>query len=647
MQKFVQNLNDFEIIKEIGKGNFGKVFLVKNRKTNEKFATKVLQECQDFEVFNSFLNEVRISIERSFLSIIRIQGFNIHNFEGEEKSPTLFMEYARCGTLANTMKNSPKGWNSTKKLINIYGIVIGMKYLHEHNIIHQNLKPDNILLDINYYPKITDFGVSKIFPKKMTQKKLKSFIGTPLYMAPEIIKKKSYGFKADTYSFSLILYELFSNKQLLTNQQLLKAFTFSSIFELIKKIVKGKRPPLECIKYEDQKELLEKCWSDNPDKRFSFDDIYKFLQNHPNILHTPINGEELQRYLLDINCHQPNETNMSHELYSKGYKFYLEKQYSKCIEYYLKSIQLKNSNAMYSYAIMLREGKVIKRNYSEAIKYLKMSIELGNSKAMNAYGTMLEKGEGIELDYSEAIKYYKKSIELGNSNAMNNYANMLCNGKGIERNYSEAIKYLKKSIALGNSFAMNYYGNMLCDGKGVERNYSEAIKYFKMAIDLGNSYAMFNYAHMLSNGEGIQRNYSEAIMYYKMAIDLGNSFAMNDYANMFYSGEGFKRNYSEAIRYYKMAIDLGNSEAMNNYAYMLKNGEGTERNYSEAVKYYKMAIELDDSDAMCTYACMLKNGEGIECNYSKAIKYYKKSIKLGNINAMNEYAAMLKSLKDY
>lgn len=56
---------------------------------------------------------------------------------------------------------APKDWDDTKKLINIYGIALSMKYLHHHKILHRNLKPENILLDENLYPKLAIFGLSK------------------------------------------------------------------------------------------------------------------------------------------------------------------------------------------------------------------------------------------------------------------------------------------------------------------------------------------------------------------------------------------------------------------------------------------------------------------------------------------------------
>ena len=80
----------------------------------------------------------------------------------------------------------PKTWTDTKKLINVYGIASAMSYLHSHNIIHRDLKPANILEDDNFFPKIADFGLSKIYHQNKTTESTVGFKGTPIYNAPEI-----------------------------------------------------------------------------------------------------------------------------------------------------------------------------------------------------------------------------------------------------------------------------------------------------------------------------------------------------------------------------------------------------------------------------------------------------------------------------
>ena len=97
-------------------------------------------------------------------------------------------------------------WNSTKKLINIYGIAAGMSYLHSHNVVHRCMCPLGIYLDDSLLPKIGNFGLSTRFfgSDSITHQSITGLKGSPIYYAPEIIQLN----KSDVYAFAYILYEI-------------------------------------------------------------------------------------------------------------------------------------------------------------------------------------------------------------------------------------------------------------------------------------------------------------------------------------------------------------------------------------------------------------------------------------------------------
>lgn len=91
-----------------------------------------------------------------------------------------------------------------------------MKYIHKEGILHRNLKPENILLDSNYYPIISDFLLSQKFSQPLTksiQIPLQKAVGTPLYMAPELtLEDEFYGIGVDVFAFAMIAYEILTKK---------------------------------------------------------------------------------------------------------------------------------------------------------------------------------------------------------------------------------------------------------------------------------------------------------------------------------------------------------------------------------------------------------------------------------------------------
>lgn len=211
---FYIELNAYDKLEKIGEGNFGYVFKIRHKESNEKFAAKISKTEINYETSPTILEALNKEINNisklNHRTIVEFIGFNEKNFENEFK-PTIVTEYLKNDSLQTLIDNqlsgrTPDNWTETKKLINIYGIASAMKYLHENGIIHRDLKPSNILLDESLYPRICDFG----FSTSKEQQKEEEMVGTYLYLAPEIIKKEDnpYSEKSDVYAFSFILYEM-------------------------------------------------------------------------------------------------------------------------------------------------------------------------------------------------------------------------------------------------------------------------------------------------------------------------------------------------------------------------------------------------------------------------------------------------------
>lgn len=215
--KKVISLDDFEMVRQIGSGAFSKVYLVKKKETNTYYAAKVLNtqidEDSDGKQETLFIyREVKLVSSLNHPSILAFIGYSPTDFRSLP-FPTLVTEYAPNGTLREIIKLelsglAPKGWDDTRKLINIYGIAVGLQYLHENEIIHRDLKPENILIDQYGRIKISDFGLSKLIENKMNGL-TKTPCGSPCYASPECISGHPYdGKKSDIWSCGVILYAI-------------------------------------------------------------------------------------------------------------------------------------------------------------------------------------------------------------------------------------------------------------------------------------------------------------------------------------------------------------------------------------------------------------------------------------------------------
>ena len=176
---------DFSILKVIGKGSFGTVFMVKKKDTGKPYAMKVLDKDKVMKrkQYEHTLSERRIlqDIDHPFLIGLRF------SFQTKSKLYMVF-DFFNGGELYTYIS---KG-KFTEERAKFYAaeILLGLGHLHEHNIVYRDLKPENLLLDRHGHIRICDFGLSK---QDVTGDSVKSICGTPEYLAPEVIRRKPDG----------------------------------------------------------------------------------------------------------------------------------------------------------------------------------------------------------------------------------------------------------------------------------------------------------------------------------------------------------------------------------------------------------------------------------------------------------------------
>lgn len=199
---------EYLIIKELEKGGTSKVYLVKSLITEEMYAAKVYQtQCEYFH------REVEI-LKR--LSLYNISGI-VHlissgtspivrdGIPDEDNNPYIIISYIPNKDLLYHVQKS-KGLDERTAKILFYKILKVVEECHNHGICHRDLKLENILLDEKYNPILCDFGYSSIIEGDDSRKS-KEFLGTNVYLAPEILKQIPYdGTKCDIFCLGVILF---------------------------------------------------------------------------------------------------------------------------------------------------------------------------------------------------------------------------------------------------------------------------------------------------------------------------------------------------------------------------------------------------------------------------------------------------------
>ncbi|KAI5400978.1 hypothetical protein KIW84_065716 [Lathyrus oleraceus] len=206
---------DFETIKlatsnfsdanALGQGGFGTVY--KGTLDGHDVAIKRLANTSK-QGETEFKNEVLLTGKLQHRNLVKLLGFCLHRGERlliYEFVPNKSLDYI----IFDPIKRANLNWERRFKIIK--DIARGLLYLHEDSrlqIVHRDLKTSNILLDDEMNPKITDFGIARLFAAKQTHGMTSTIIGTYGYMAPEYIKHGEFSIKSDVFSFGVIILEI-------------------------------------------------------------------------------------------------------------------------------------------------------------------------------------------------------------------------------------------------------------------------------------------------------------------------------------------------------------------------------------------------------------------------------------------------------
>ncbi|CAJ2678389.1 unnamed protein product [Trifolium pratense] len=203
--------NNFSEENKLGQGGFGPVYKGK-LPGGVEIAVKRLSR-QSNQGSDEFKNEMMLIAKLQHRNLVRLLGCSV---EGEEK--LLVYEYMPNKSLDRFLFDPVKQTilDCTKRFEIIEGIARGLLYLHRDSrlrIIHRDLKASNILLDENMNPKISDFGLARIFGGNQNEENTARVVGTYGYMSPEYAMEGLFSVKSDVYSFGVLLLEILSGRK--------------------------------------------------------------------------------------------------------------------------------------------------------------------------------------------------------------------------------------------------------------------------------------------------------------------------------------------------------------------------------------------------------------------------------------------------
>ncbi|XP_004347387.1 mitogen-activated protein kinase kinase kinase 1 [Capsaspora owczarzaki ATCC 30864] len=251
----------------LGKGAVGRVYKGINEETGQFIAVKevAMAPGEASKVLEALENEIRLLSQLQHPHVVQYFGVETTN----DCTANIFMEFCPGGSIATILRSFGP---LPETLIALYTkqILFGLEYLHSKNVIHRDIKGANLLVDANGRIKLADFGTARKFEELGTVSKF-SFVGTPFWMAPEVIQNRPQTSKVDIFSVGCTIYEMATShppfSTLETTQAIFRIGTLKRMIPI----------PAEVVLSATAVDFYDSCTQINPEERQSA----SVLLHHP------------------------------------------------------------------------------------------------------------------------------------------------------------------------------------------------------------------------------------------------------------------------------------------------------------------------------------------------------------------------------
>lgn len=672
----------YEKEKLLGRGAFSEVWKVRDTQTGVTLALKIYQaiDGEEDDGSNLLTHEFALMVNMNHKSLLRPMYYAVC-----DSHPYLILPYCKKGNISKMVgkMTEDEGWRLLRDCAN------ALDYLHGQKppILHQDIKPANILMGDDGTYKLTDFGVSTqlktTLSRMSNQEQVLSSAGTIAYMAPERFSRNNLPVMAnDIYSLGATMYELLTGNLPFGNEGGLLQKKGADIPELhgdysplMKKTVDSclqgetwERPTAgrlveiadEAIRNpesrseinDDKDEAKQKNWY----QRF---DIRKAL---PVIVALVGLGCGIIRYLmLNKEDVKPKNADSQKELTENRNgqvnKMFFRSKLGECS--YTGMIDADSLPDGMGVALF-EDGREYRGTFAHGKmegKNVFFRYDNGDIFEGSFVNDSFDKGKyTVKEDGSWFVGYFKDGRpEVGvwydkkgkkrtpkKKQVVKDDQPTFVEKKSesasmshpiYESTHKDAFQELKEKAMRGDMNAQYELGRRFYEGKGTTKSYVQALLWFRASAVQGHAKAQYMVGYMYYRGVGTKANYVESARWYRKSAEQGDANAQNSLANMYYYGYGVDKDHLEAVKWLRKSVEQGNSSAQARLGYMYLNGYGVSNNFQEAVKWLSKSASQGNADALYKLGTMYCEGRGVPTDKAYGETLIRRAAEKGDLDA--------------
>mmetsp|Transcript_289 Transcript_289/g.525 ORF Transcript_289/g.525 Transcript_289/m.525 type:complete len:776 (-) Transcript_289:11-2338(-) len=281
-------MEKYQVIKKVGAGSYGSVFVVKAKRDGKKYVMKRIP-LKDMSAKEKKAAKQEVALLQT-LQHPHIVAYKDSFLDNNDKDLCIVMTNCEGGDLSSKIKKHRyKKIPESQIMIWFVQILLAVEFLHTRKVLHRDLKSQNIFLMKDGTVKLGDFGIARVFDKTLDM--AKTTIGTPLYMAPEVCNNRPYSYKSDVWSVGCILYEMCTRRH---------PFDAHDLKGLFMKIIRGVYSPIPFSYSQKMRGIIKRMLSTNSHKRPTLTQILKssyikkyLMKLGHHIMTTPSSASEL------------------------------------------------------------------------------------------------------------------------------------------------------------------------------------------------------------------------------------------------------------------------------------------------------------------------------------------------------------------